>query len=454
LHFVSGDGDGANRTTLLQSTDSRSKISFRLNQRTYPGTSLVVTSRSRPAIDHRQSAALANKLVPYEDNISDDESLDTSGKEATLPTESAQDCGMDEKGNADVALPNGNSCVDSTADTSNTTADIRNTVEPLQQLKPAEDPVVTSVPSTPACIGGERLQFAVGIGERVVSNNVHTASTLSSKPSVSDPVSAVVTDEMGSQRDGKENMPTTENVQDSVDAKTNDDGELWGLVKERDMACDSLVDGATLISATKAVVASQREAGKKAIQTTENSRDKTDEKINPDSDSRGKGEEAGDCLVDGATFPSTKALITSPCKPADAATVCSAKTCDEKTNADSELREPGKESQGMAGDYLANGATKVPSTKAAMSSTSDAKPPNGADSNTSAINPHGSAEGRKRRRHRHKSSSHHRRGKRRRRHHSNDSGDEDTELVWVVKTVETVTQHRNGKYQHLHSVSC
>jgi len=147
--------------TPLQSSDSRKKISFRWNSRTYPGTSLVVTSRSKST----GSASSGSKLVPYEDDISDDDS--DTGKEATETSENAGDR-TDEKTDADggasltagVPLLNGNSCEDATVDA-------RNTAEALQ-LKPAEEPIVTSIPAS----SNERLKSPVV----VVNNSNHTAT--------------------------------------------------------------------------------------------------------------------------------------------------------------------------------------------------------------------------------------------------------------------------------------
>jgi len=76
-------GAGDQNRTSLQSSDNRKKISFRWNSRTFPAGSLVVANKS--AEQQMTELADSGKLVPYEDDVSDDSEVE---KEAAETTES------------------------------------------------------------------------------------------------------------------------------------------------------------------------------------------------------------------------------------------------------------------------------------------------------------------------------------------------------------------------------
>jgi len=124
----------------LQSSDSRKKISFRWNSRSFPASSLVVSSKS--AEQQVTESANNGKLVPYEDDITDDSENEREGAETTriVHVTAEEKTDVDGAGSCEntrslttVSLANGKSDVSlSTSDTE-------------QLVKPAE-PNVTFVP--------------------------------------------------------------------------------------------------------------------------------------------------------------------------------------------------------------------------------------------------------------------------------------------------------------------
>ena len=115
--FFSDAGD--QNKTPLQFSDSRKKISFRWNSRTFPTGSLVVSSKSAEQL--MTESANNNKLVPYEDDITDDSETEREAAETTkvMCVTTEEKTNVDDAGCADscentcsitaVSLPNGKS---------------------------------------------------------------------------------------------------------------------------------------------------------------------------------------------------------------------------------------------------------------------------------------------------------------------------------------------------------
>jgi len=182
-------GAGNQNRTPLQSSDSRKKISFRWNSRTFPSGSLVVTSKS--VEQQLMESANSGKLVPYEDDVSDDSETENEPAETIEVMRVTKDekTNVDDAGCANscdntyslaaVSLVNGKS-----DDMVNTSIDCNTE----QLLKPAE-PIVTSVPG---CI--ERLPSAV-------VNNSDTSVLSSNSVTVPEVESVGVDKEVGTTED-------------------------------------------------------------------------------------------------------------------------------------------------------------------------------------------------------------------------------------------------------------